>query len=123
MRIIILLSLFLFSTNTTFAQKKHIEQSEPFELVLCAMKKNSTKKLQKAFSQKMLKNDRDDSTWEERLKEAKGKFTTRFGDFKIHDFKYGFDEKTSRLIIYFKEKETFKMAVIKEGKHWKLNEH
>ena len=111
------------------AQKKHIDQSEPFENVLLAMKTDSISLFKSVFS-KSIKNDDDDDddddddeNWKAKLNEGQEKFKEKFGDYKIKSFSYVFNEQDMLLIVYFKKKKISGIRVIKENGVWKLDQH
>ena len=122
MKKIILTFIIISLSIGLFAQKKHIRQSTPFENVLLAMQTDSAQLYRNTFSFEIINGETDTKVWKERVSEGKEKFWERFGQYKLSDFKYGFDKKESKLIIYFKEEEQFRIKIIKEKKKWKLNE-
>lgn len=122
MRTLLLSSLFLLFTLGLTAQKKHIKQSKPFEQVLKALKKDKPELFMNSFSARIIDGETDLAVWSERIEEGQRKFGRRFPDYRIKDFKYGFDAAESKLIIHYKGDETFRMKVVKEGGKWKLNE-
>lgn len=131
MKVILISAFFAIFSFNLIAQSRHIQQSKPFKKVLRSIKTNAPNLFMKSFSNEIMKlfnnemtNGEDDETlWESRLKEAKGKFENRFGAFEVHDFSYKFEKEDAQLIIYFKGKEQFKMRVVKEGCVWKLDEN
>lgn len=122
MKKFILALLFVCTSVIGYSQKKHIPQSTPFEHVLKALNKKKPKLFKNSFSQRVIDGVEDLAVWTERIEEGKEKFGRRFPDFKRKDFRYGFDSAESKLIIYYKGEEAFRMKVIQEGKKWKLNE-
>ena len=122
MRRLLLCSLFLLFTLNIVAQKKHLKQSKPFEQVLKALKKGKPELFMNSFSDRIVDGETDLAVWKERIEEGQRKFGRRFPDYSIKDFRYGFDAAESKLIIYYKGKENFRMKVVKEGGKWKLNE-
>lgn len=109
----------LFSLS---AQSSHIAQSSPFENVLLSLKSDSVDLFMNAFSKRIVNGEYNKETWIPRLNEGKGKFSEYFGTFQLSDFSYEFDEKESKLIIFFRREEKFRMSVIKENEVWKLDE-
>lgn len=122
MRTLLLSSLFLLFTLGVVAQKKHLKQSKPFEQVLKALKKDKPELFMNSFSARIVDGETDLAVWTERIEEGQRKFGRRFPDYRIKDFKYGFDAAESKLIVYYKGEEKFRMKVVKEGGKWKLNE-
>jgi len=122
MRSLLLSSLFLLFTFSMVAQKKHLRQSKPFEQVLKALKKDKPELFMNSFSARIVDGETDLAVWSERIEEGQRKFGRRFPDYRIKDFKYGFDAAESKLIVYYKGEESFRMKVVKEGGQWKLNE-
>lgn len=100
----------------------HITQSTPFENILLAMKTDSIPLFLSAFSNRIIDGENDKLVWKKRLNEGKEKFRIQFDNFQLKDFTFEYDEKESKLIIYFKGKEVMRMKVIKEDEKWKLDE-
>ena len=123
MKSFFILLLFLFTATQCFCQKKHIKQSVPFENLISAFENDSVEQLKKSFCQKILDDDSEKLTWEEKLIEGEKRFSERFEDLSISNFKFAFDKKKSLLIVYYKEKENIQLKVIKESGQWKLAEH
>ena len=122
MKKFIITLLFICTAVAGYAQKKHIPQSTPFENVLKALTKNKPLLFKNSFSQRVIDGEEDLTVWAERIEEGQRKFGRRFPDYRIKDFKYGFDAAESKLIVYYKGEESFRMKVVKEGGQWKLNE-
>ena len=122
MKKFIIALLFICTAVAGYAQKKHIPQSTPFENVLKALTKNKPLLFKNSFSQRVIDGEEDLTVWAERIEEGNEKFGRRFPDFKRKDFRYGFDSAESKLIVFYKGEEAFRMKVIQEGKKWKLNE-
>ena len=112
--------LMITSSFNLFAQSKHIEQSIPFENVLTSLKSDSSSLFMNCFSKRIINGEEDENVWMSRLNEGKEKFEKRFGQFQLIDFSYKYEKSESKLIIYYKNEEQFKMRVVKENGTWKL---
>lgn len=122
MKLLIVGALMIMFSSNLLAQSKHIEQSTPFENVLISMKSDSVRLFMSCFTKSIVGDENDEKIWAKRLNEGKEKFKTQFGQFNLTDFTYTFDKIESKLIIYYKDEEQFKMRVVKENAIWKLDE-
>ncbi len=100
-----------------------IPQAEPFENTLISIKNNSINLFKNSFSERVLNEDSDSLTWNERLKVAESRMESEFGELNPNDFSYEFEENKSILIVKHKTKEPFRMKVVMENGYWKLDEH
>jgi hypothetical protein len=104
------------------AQKKHLEQSAPFEQVVRALLKQNPVKFRDCFSERLIGSDTDISQWEEHVLEGREHFNERYPNFKSKDFRYGYDAKSEKLIVFFRGEEIFRIRVVQEKGKWKLDE-
>ena len=106
-----------------FTQERHIEQSQPFENILLALKTDSVPLFIESFSKRIIEDKKEKMSWENRLDSGKGKFQERFGDYELTDFTYEFQKGNLMLIIYFKGEMTIEMPIVKENRKWRLDMH
>ena len=122
MKRIVVINLIVIASYAATAQSAHIKQSTPFENVLFSMKSDSVGLFMNSFSENVIDGERGEELWLTRLNQGKEKFKKRFGTFQPGDFSYTYEKEEAKLIIYFKGEEQFRIAVIKEGNIWKLDE-
>lgn len=122
MKLILTIAFIAINSMTLLAQNDHIEQSTPFENILNAMKSDSISLFIKSFSNRIIDGEYDKNIWASRLNEGKEKFAERFGAFELNDFSYAYEKEKSKLIIFFKGEEQFRIRVIQEDDVWKLDE-
>ena len=119
------ITLYLFAmlcVPSVVAQKKHLRQSKPFEQVLKSLKTDDPELFMNSFSERIVDGETDMEVWTERLNEGQDKFGQRFPNFKLSEFRYRFDRKEAKLIVYYRGEEQVRMKVVREGRHWKLDQ-
>ena len=114
--------LFIFLPTQIFSQEKIPIQAKPILDVLVSVKENDLKRFKNAFSSKITQKKED---WNNNLKEGKKNLVARFGDYELHDFEFQFsgDGEEGKVVLYYQKQPHFSLAVVKEQKGWKLNEH
>lgn len=117
----ILISCLLYSG--IYAQQTQPEQATPFKNVITAFKTDSVALFINAFSKGLDSIKVPLAQWKTRLQEGKRKFKRRFGAYNMDDFSFKFINTTTQLQVFFKDQESFKIRVQKEGNEWKLNQH
>lgn len=97
-------------------------EAEPFIQVIEAVQANDVNKFKNAFSMRINEEDKN-TDWLENLNEAKANFESSYGKrYNLREFSFKYDHKSNLLIVSYKEKEQFRIALIKEKNNWKLNE-
>ncbi len=122
------ITLFLFivfftsQSSFVFSQQKIPEQAKPILDVLVSVKENDIQRFRSAFSTKIVREKKD---WDNNLKEGKKNLLARFGNYDLQDFEFLFsgDTEEGKVVLYFQNEPQFSLAVVKEPKGWKLNEH
>ncbi len=119
---VIILNLILFFPNFSFAQNTIPTQAKPLVDVLVSVKENDLQRFKNAFSQKINYKEKD---WNTNLAEGRKNLLAKFGDYNLKDFEFIFsgDNQEGKVVLYYQNQPHFSMAVIKEPKGWKLNDH
>ena len=122
MKFAIAIAFTILLSTQAMAQKKSIKQSKPFQNVLLSLQTESVSLFVESFTDRIVGDEKDSQVWLDRIKEGHEKMTQRFGNYELSDFTYKFDKEKSKLVIFYKGEEQFKMKVIKEDGKWKLDE-
>jgi hypothetical protein len=97
-------------------------QAKPFTDFLQAIKSGDADQFRDCQSKSTRESNQP---WAEKLKEAKGSLTRRYGDYDISKFTCTFagDESKGDLTVTYPGHEPIKLKVVKEGDNWKLASH
>lgn len=119
---IITLTLILIYPHLLLAQKPVPAQAKPLVDVLVSVKENDLQRFRSAFSEKINYQEKD---WNTNLAEGRKNLLAKFGDYSLKDFEFIFsgDNQEGKVVLYYQNQPHFSMAVVKEPKGWKLNDH
>ena len=120
------LGLFGFVLSCSILRAQEVRtppEAAPVIAVLKAAKGSNAAGFKNAYS-KQIREDKDQGSWENNLKEAQVNLKKLFGDYHLNDFSFTFsgDSEKGKVTLFHKGKEAFPLNVIKEGEKWKVDE-